>query len=255
MENILIFIIGCAFGSFINMLTYRLPKGKRISTGRSHCDYCHKTLQIIDLIPVLSYILLSGRCRHCKKKLSYLYPVVEVVSGIGFVLIYKYQLFFPLSATFLSLIYLWLVLSFLLTIVVTDLTSMIVPDKVVIWLITLSLAYQTMFARGDLVNHLLAAVGSSLFMFFLHIITRGRGMGLGDVKFAFFMGLFLGIPSVIVAFYLSFLTGALVAVILLICGLVKFKQRIPFAPFLVLSTATTYIWEMNLLKFFLKLLF
>ncbi len=231
----LVFLLGLCVGSFLNVLIDRLPKGESIWFGRSRCDHCKKTLRWFELIPLLSYLLQGGRCLRCHKKLSLQYPVVELATGVGFVLIGG-QAFDARQGLALAIIF-----SCLLVIFVADLKYMIIPDSMIVIGI-LGVLLQGP-ALGDLQGRALSGMGASLFFLILFLITRGRGMGLGDVKLAFFLGLWLGFPRIVIAIYLAFLTGALVGVTLILTGKKGLKSKIAFGPFLVLGAGITYFYS------------
>jgi leader peptidase (prepilin peptidase)/N-methyltransferase len=221
---LLIFILGLCVGSFLNVLADRLPNGESVLWGRSHCDYCKKTLRWYELVPVLSFIFLRGRCLRCHKPLSIQYPVVELLTGLGFVFLSPRIDYMIIFCT-------------LLVLFLSDLKYQILPDSMIV---IGSLA-------AILHPHILPALGSFAFLYLLWAITRGRGMGLGDVKLALFMGLFLGYPDIIVAFYIAFLTGALLGVILILVGKKGLKSTIAFGPFLIVGTALAFLWGQNIL--------
>ena len=201
-------MLGLSVGSFLNVVIDRIPHGKSIIRGRSHCDFCQHQLIWYDLIPLFSFILLKRRCRYCHKLLSFQYPLVELLTGLLFVSTY----FLP------TLLYYLIIISGLIAIFFTDLKYRIIPDQILIILIMTALFFEFFLDRLLIFNHLLS--GFALFAIFLGLLllTRGRGMGFGDVKLAFFMGLFLGFPKVMTAFYLAFLTGAVFSLILIVIG-------------------------------------
>lgn len=229
MAEIMIFLLGLSIGSFLNVLIDRLPKGRTI-WGRSQCDYCNKKLRWYELIPIVSYIIQKGRCRRCHKRLSIQYPLVEFITGIGFVFLYP---------QFVSLI----IFCALLVVFVADLKYQIIPDSMlVIAAIGAGL--------GGLWVNALAGLGAALFFYMLWRITRGRGMGFGDVKLACVLGLLLGFPGIVIALYAAFLTGAIVGVILILRGKAGLKSKIPFGPFLILGFVFAYYYETSIIAWF-----
>ena len=249
MQIFFIFLLGLSIGSFLNVLIDRLPRGKNVITGRSVCDYCKKTLRWFELIPLLSFFLQGGRCRRCKKHLSWQYPLIELVTGVGFagIALQSQALAFPQS---LALVGWLLVFGSLLVIFVADFKYQIIPDSMVVLGIIggIGILQSQALEFPQSLALWLSAMGASTFFFLLFLITRGRGMGLGDVKLAFLMGLLLGFPKIIVASYLAFLTGAMVGVILILVGKKKLKERIAFGPFLVAGTVIALIWGQQLIK-------
>jgi prepilin signal peptidase PulO-like enzyme (type II secretory pathway) len=238
LEIIVVFIIGLFVGSFLNVLADRLPRNESPIGGRSHCENCKKTLAWYDLIPLASFISLKGKCRYCHTSLSIYYPIIEIITGVLFVLSFLFvnrdsSMYHVLSIKYTSeLLYYLFIVSSLIIVFFADLKYGIIPDKVIFPAIIISLAY--VILNTYYIIPILSAVGAFLFFLFLFLITKGRGMGFGDVKFAFLMGLFLGFPNIVVALYIAFLTGAIVGCILIVWRKKKMLgSSIPFGPFLV----------------------
>lgn len=256
MYTFILFLFGLVIGSFLNVLSDRLPKGEQVVTGRSYCDRCKRKLNWIDLLPVLSYFLLLGRCRRCKKSISLKYPLVELATGLGFCYIFQNLNLFSLpSPPLISLVYLWFIFACFVVIFMADLQYLIIPNGIIIPAAVISVIYQLVYSPGLLLPHFLAGLGAFLFLLILNIVTKGKGMGFGDVKFSLLMGLILGFPEIVVAFYIAFLTGAFVGVILLLGKKVRFGQQIAFGPFLVIGTIICLLWKKELLAFFIRFLF
>lgn len=213
------FVFGLLVGSFLNVLADRLPKGQNVLWGRSRCDHCHRTLRWFELIPVVSYVLQGARCIRCHKTLSIQYPIIELITGLGFV-------YLPMQY--------WIIFSSLLVIFVSDLKYQIIPDSMVL------IAAIASFLNS---GHFLTGLASMAFFWTIWRITRGRGMGFGDVKLAGALGLLLGFPLILFALYAAFLTGAVVGVILMITGRKTLKSKIAFGPFLVLGTALAFVLQ------------
>ena len=218
----MLFLLGLCLGSFINCLVYRLNHGLSPLVGRSFCPQCKHQLAWRDNIPLISFILLRGKCRYCHSPISVQYPLVELATGILTVSIFNFQF---------SIINLLIVYA-LIAIFVSDLRYGTIPDEIVLPAIGLSL-FKANF---------LAGLGAAGFFLALVLITRGQGMGLGDVKLAALMGLFLGYPKIILALYLAFLTGAFFGVILILLKKKRFGEHIPFGPFLTTSTIIAIFW-------------
>lgn len=274
-------------GSFLNVVIDRLPKGEDIIRGRSYCPKCGHILKWYDLLPLLSFILLRGRCRYCGGKISWQYPLVELATGLLFASsLFPSSVFCPLDPS--SVLYL-LSSVFLVPIFVIDFKHGIIPDKLVYPAIALVTSYrllvtgsriwglysklkrdvgglgpyllQTGFFRRhawlELRPLLWTLVGSfilySLFLI-LHSLFRGRALGGGDVKLAFLVGLITGFPNMLVAVFSAFLTGALVSIILIMLGKRKFGETVPFGPFLVVGTYIALFWGSNIIRWYLGLL-
>ena len=252
---VLVFIFGVCIGSFLNVLIYRLPRSLKV-TGRSFCPKCKKKIRWYDNVPLLSFLLLKSKCRWCHSPISWRYPLVELLTGALFLLtvillpkpIINYQLSIaqqqaPLIINYLLLLayYLFLISS-LIVIFFIDLKHRIIPDLTVYPTILIVFLFQITNNQLIVTNYLLSACGAGLFFLILHLITKGKGMGFGDVKLAFLMGLILGPAKVIFAFYLAFLTGALTGVILILAKKKKFGEQIPFGPFLSGATIIALFW-------------
>lgn len=264
---VFVFLIGLSFGSFINAFEYRLKIKKSFISSRSACPHCHHQLSWFDLIPLLSWLWLRGKCRYCNRGISPQYPLVELATGILFVAGYisvingisarlleisnwKLDILSELSPTLptvFRLLFTFLIITALEIIFIYDLKYGLIPDEVVFPMIVLVLVYQAASAFGSsegnlsyiinqMGNLLLSGLGAALFFILLIVITRGKGMGGGDVKLALLMGLILGFPQIITALYLAFITGAVISLILLAIKRKRFGQTIPFGPFLAAST-------------------
>lgn len=234
MITLIIFIFGLAIGSFLNVLIYRLPQSLAIN-GRSFCPKCKKKIAWFDNIPLLSFILLGGKCRHCHSPISWQYPLVELITGV--LTVFSLWSLVSHGQNLLSIIYYLFIIYALIVIFFTDLKEQIIPDQVVYLAIFISIIYHL-----PSIIFLLSGLVAAGFLFLLYWLTHGRGMGLGDVKLAALMGLFLGFPKIILAFYLAFLTGAALGVILILVGKKKLTSQIPFGPFLVLAAIFSLFW-------------
>ncbi len=248
------FVLGLFVGSFLNVLADRFSEGESVVKGRSHCEKCKKTLKWNDLIPLLSFLMLRGKCRYCHSPLSFYYPIVELTTGILFILTiffvsngsqflisnFKFLINFQLL---INLIYYLFIVSSLIVVFFADLKYRIIPDKIVFPAILISFLYLFIIHNSLFMIHLFSALGASLFFLVLFLITKGRGMGFGDVKFAFLMGLILGFPKIIVGLYIAFLTGAIVGSILILWRKKRiFGIAIPFGPFLAFGTFLALFW-------------
>ncbi|MCL5433261.1 MAG: prepilin peptidase [Patescibacteria group bacterium] len=259
--EISVFLIGISIGSFLNVLIDRIPREESIIRGRSYCERCKKKLTWKDLIPVVSFILLKGKCRYCHSPISWYYPIVELITGILFILVFNVQLIqnsqsLISQTAIISLIYYLFISSSLIVIFFTDLKYGIIPDKILYPTIGVSLLFQILNTRYLIPNTISSAIGAFLFFLLLFLITKGKGMGFGDVKFVFFMGLFLGFPKILSAFYVAFLTGAVVSLILILWGKKRFfGGTIPFGPFLVFATFVCFFYGEKIIKLLLPGIF
>lgn len=233
----LLFLLGLCIGSFLNVVIDRVPKDKTILRGRSYCDHCKKDIAWRDLIPVVSFIMLGGKCRNCKKQIDIRNPTVEITTGLLFVLIY----FSSLPLNYFSFFVLIFVFSSLIAIFFIDLKDGIIPDKITYPAIFVLVVY-LLTNTTLLMNHLLSALLASAFFLIIFILTRGRGLGFGDVKLAGLLGIFLGFPNVFLAIYIAFLTGATVSFILILWRKKVLKDTVPFGPFLILGAVISFFW-------------
>lgn len=210
------------------------------SQERSYCDYCGRQLRWFENVPIISWLTQGGKTRCCAKSLPVSYPIVEITMGILFLINYElrisnyeFNVFFVLELVIITM----LVFS-----AVFDFRYMILPDFSTIILIVIAFA-GVFFDEKNVVPYLLAAVGAAGFLLFLHVITKGKGMGMGDVKYAVFMGLLLGPEKTVLAFYVAFVSGAIVGLVLMAVKKVKRKSVIPFGPFLILGTLVAWWWS------------
>ncbi len=251
-----VFFFGLIVGSFLNCVIYRLETGENFLKGRSFCPHCKHVLSWRDLIPVFSFIFLGGKCGYCHQKISLQYPLVEIATGMIFLLIFR--LFFLHTAILpvncLSLIYYWVISAFLIVIFVYDLKHYIIPDKIIYPAIIIAgiFNFQYLITKQSLIFNysILAAVGATAFFLFIVLVSRGRWMGVGDIKLAFLMGLVLGWPNILVALLLAFYIGAIAGLALIVYGRKKLKSEIPFAPFLVTGTFLALLWGDELINWY-----
>jgi len=255
---ILSVIIGLAIGSFLNVVIYRLPRGESLITPPSHCPNCKSRILWYDNLPILSYLLLKGRCRKCKKPIPWRYPMVEGICALFFFLLFwHYSPSISINLFFiLALIKALLFVSILIPVFFIDIEHQIIPD---------SLSY-TLFAsvvsisgfQGYLIPSLKgAAVGAGIFLliFYLSLIFLHQpGMGIGDIKIAAGIGAFFGWEMALLAFFLSFFTGAVIAGVFLLLHLKQMKDRIPFGPFLVVGAFITLFFGKNIINLYFSLL-
>lgn len=261
MTILILFLFGLAVGSFLNVLADRLSHGESVIWNRSHCDHCRHTLAWNDLIPVVSYVMLHGHCRYCKHRFSRQYPFVEISTGLLFVSLYLIIPFTP-HPTLGVFLYLLAVICCLYTIVLSDVRYHIIPDEMIITLLALTVFHRILLPAFSIIttdvppmNAILSSLVLGGLFWGLVLITRGKGMGWGDVKYAFWMGLFLGYPGSVVGFYLAFLTGALVSLILIGWKRKTIKSVIPFGPFLVGATVISYFFGSALWELLMKFLY
>jgi len=289
---IFIFILGTIIGSFLNVVILRLGTrsltltNSKGLTSRSVCFSCNKTLKWYELIPILSFFIQRGHCRTCYSKISWQYPIVEILTGAVFLLIFSYfrnfSYFVETSSgllitnyQLLITLYYWLIFSILITISIYDFRHKIIPNKLVFWFIVLSLfsvffelGILNLFGNwkleiGNFSNHVLTEVILALPLFLIWLLSKGRLMGLGDAKLALGIGFLLGLSKGIVAFVLSFWIGAIFGILLIIASRfiraylrsyprfsASMKSEIPFGPFLIISTFIVFLFDLDLVTLF-----
>lgn len=226
----LTFILGLCIGSFLNVVICRLKTNKSILFNRSYCPKCRAVLKWYDLIPVLSFLIQKKKCRYCHKEISWQYLLVELATGLLFVLTFSF------GFSLFNSIYYFIIISFLIIIFVYDLKHYIIPDRIIFPAIVITLIYFLFFSFDLLANYILAAFLAGGFFLSLVLVSRGKWMGLGDVKLAFLMGLIFGWPNILLALFLSFFSGSIIGLGLIIVGRKGLKSQIPFGPFLAGST-------------------
>src|SRR3990170_3112894 len=252
-----IFAFGAVIGSFLAALSYRLPREISILRGRSFCPKCKKKIPLFLNIPIISFFLLGGRTRCCNRPLSPRYPLIETVTAILFVIFWQIFVSCGKNSNLIdhgavceyktmmgvwALPFLFLVLSALVIIFVTDLEYQLIPDTVSFFLFFLTLTSLILWSEPLLFTKIFWGFFAATLLLILHLVTRGRGMGLGDVKLAIFAGVMIGYPKIVSFFLLSFWLGGLVGLILIFLKQATLKKRIAFGPFLIISLIITLIW-------------
>ncbi len=219
MLNLFLLTTGLVIGSFLGLITYRLPRNISVVFGRSRCPGCKSNISWYDNVPVLSFLVLGGHCRNCKQEISVRYPLIEILTGVVFVFV---------GLNVFNLI----IACLLISIFVIDLEEQIIPDELVFAGIMVFIL-KLLFLHQSIFESLLAGFLSASFLLFLHMVTKGRGMGLGDVKLAILIGSIMGLNLFLVWLFFSFVSGAIVGIILILVKKVRFSERIAFGPFLI----------------------
>jgi len=234
--SIFLIMIGLAVGSFLNVVIYRLPRGYSFWSPASHCPQCKSPIRWYDNIPLLSFILLGGRCRNCHRPISWRYPLVEGVTGFFFFLVFVlccWKVF-----NFSAMVYLVKQLFFICLLIPTffiDLEHQIIPDSVSYTMIVSGIIF-SIIQRFFYSSILGVASGALIFLVIYYIsllFLRQPGMGVGDIKIAAGIGAYLGWKLSLLAFFLSFFIGAVAASFFILFGLKKMRDKVPFGPFLV----------------------
>ncbi len=228
MVTLFIFLIGLSIGSFLNVVIFRLGKKGGILTGRSECPKCLKRLKWYDLFPVLSYILLRGKCRSCKNKISLVYPLTELLTA--FCLSLFYAVYKPTFGV-VDFYYMLIIISFV-ALIFFDYLYFLIPDKIILPLIVISILFNYFFRRPEFMVLLLSALMLGGIFAIIHIASNGKWVGFGDAKLLFLIGLVLGYPLGFLSLILSVWVAALVGIGLMLFGWANRKTPLPFGSFL-----------------------
>ncbi|MBI4689639.1 MAG: prepilin peptidase [Nitrospirae bacterium] len=250
---IIVFFFGFIVGSFLNVCIYRIPRGESIVIPPSHCPSCNTPIKIWDNIPIISYVLLLGRCRSCRNKIPLRYPLVESVNALLYA-----ALLWRFGIGWHTLFYFALV-SALIVITFIDLDFQIIPDSitlpgVLVGLITGSLILPDPFLRWSLLGYKASFIGAltgfTLF-YAVAVLSRG-GMGGGDIKMMAMVGALMGWKSVLLTTFLGSLLGSIWGVFLMIVKGKGRKTKVPFGPFLAAGTIITLFFGQEILYWYLR---
>ncbi len=241
---LIILLFGLVIGSFLNVVIYRYPRGESLILPRSSCVHCKTMLHMVDLIPLLSYIFLKGRCRYCGAPVSWRYPLVEFLTALIFLLSYLYLGLTPLFIKYVVILSMLLIISFI------DLDISIIPNRLVLVLLLWSIAWQMIHPDISI-----AAAGIGLLagggLFFLIAVLSKGGMGGGDIKLMAVLGFTAGWPLVLVVFLLAFILGAAVGLALMVIGKKTRRDPIPFGPFISLSFLISAFWGVQIWQWYM----
>lgn len=253
--GIVFFIFGLVFGSFYNVVGYRLPKKESLAFPSSHCTVCNHKLGPLELIPVFSFLFLGGKCKNCKTKISWYYTIFELLTGILFMI--SYLLFGFSAKCFISLS----LVSVLIITIISDYKYFIIPDEiVVVGIILISIGsfldggfatehFNLMFAFKNLGITLGYGFLSFAFMYILKLVGdflfKKESMGGGDIKLMFVIGMALGFPLSIISVFLASFIALPIA---LVITYKKSNHEIPFGPFLSIATLILFFLGMNAIE-------
>jgi prepilin signal peptidase PulO-like enzyme (type II secretory pathway) len=239
------FIVGTIVGSFLNVVIDRLTFGKSI-LGRSHCDHCKKQLAWFNLIPVVSFIWQKGTSTCCNKtKLSYWYPVTELLTGVIFVYIVLLPVDIVTKA--LGLI----IASCVIVIVISDTKYQLISDEVqlVLFVCLCTFILYTNGLNSSVINNIIGALIVPLPLLAIYLFSKGKAMGFADVKLAASIGVILGAPLGFIGLYLGFILGAIFGVMFIISKNKNLRSEMAFGPFLIFGTLITYIYQLQIMRF------
>jgi leader peptidase (prepilin peptidase)/N-methyltransferase len=236
-------VLGGLLGSFLNVVIWRLPRGESLITPGSHCPSCDAPVRPYDNVPVVSWLLLRGRCRNCGAPISPRYPIVELITAVCFGAVVAVRGFDD---------DLWLELPFvacLIALAGIDLDHRLLPNKIVYPMAAYGLGISLVVATGDFSEHVIAGVGAFAFLL-IAVLAYPAGMGMGDVKLGGAMGLYLGV-SVIPALLAAFLTGTLFGLAVIAReGAAARKKAVPFGVFLAIGGLVGVLAGPELIDFY-----
>ena len=251
MFAIISIILGSLVGSFLNVCISRLPKEESIIWPGSHCPYCKKPIRFYDNIPLVSYVLLMGKCRNCKKPISIQYPLIEGITALSS--LFLFMKFGPS----LSYLFYFAFVAALIVITVIDLYHQIIPDVISLPGIGVGLIASLILPQITFLNSLFGVLlgGGSLFLVATcyEWLFKREGMGGGDVKLLAMIGAFLGWKAVILTILLSSLIGSITGILIMVVKGKDFKYAIPFGPFLSLGAAISLFYGQNIINWYLYL--
>lgn len=246
----LIFILGIIIGSFLNVCIYRIPKNESIVYPPSHCSDCSHKLNYKDLIPLLSYLSLRGKCRYCGGAISPQYPFVEFLNGIIYIINFYY---FGLSLDF---VFYSIILSILIVISFIDYKHQIIPDGLILLILISGIIHKMLlyfvYKENIYLFDSFAGFASAFIIFLLIAIVSKGAMGGGDIKLIASLGFILGLKRIILNILLSFIIGAVLSIVLLITGKKGRKDPIPFGPFINISFMATLLFGHNIINFYIR---
>ena len=244
--TVTIFIFGLVFGSFFNVVGLRVPVKESIVRPPSHCTNCQRQLTALDLVPVLSYVWLGGKCRSCGQKISWIYPFMELITGILFAFAY-WKLGFTVEF-FVAI----LLISLLVIIVVSDFAYMLIPDKVLLFFLPLLFIGRVLSPLTPWWDSVLGAVVGFGILYSIAVLSKG-GMGGGDIKLFFLLGLVLGTLNALLTLFIAAVIGMIMGIIVLRMRQQGRKTPIPFGPSIAAAAIVVYFYGDALMNWYLGL--
>jgi len=243
MEYILIFITGAVIGSFLNVCIYRLPRRESIVYPGSHCPKCNTPIKVYDNIPIISFLLLRGRCRSCGTRIPLQYPAVELLNASAYVLTY-WRFGSSWEAAIYSILF-----SALIVVSLIDLRYKIIPDIITIPGIVTGIVASALVLPSGIVNSVSGVILGGGIFFVAALLSRG-GMGGGDIKLLAMMGAFLGWMDVILIVVVSSFLGSIVGIFLMVFHGKGRKHPIPFGPFLAIAGVIAIFFDHEIIRWY-----
>lgn len=239
------FLYGIVIGSFLNVCIYRIPLKENIVKTRSHCMSCGHKLEWYELIPLFSYLVQGGKCRHCQAHISVQYPLIEGLNGVLYVITFIIN-----GVNVDSLLY-CLLISALITLSVIDWRTYEIPLGINIFILTLGLI-MTVIHYEDWINHVIGFFAVSVFIFIIILATKGRGMGGGDMKLMAAAGLMLGWENIVLAFLLGCVLGAIIHVARM--RISKADHQLAFGPYLSAGILIAVLFGNEMISWYMSVL-
>jgi len=245
MELFIAFTFGLIIGSFLNVCISRIPRRESIVFPSSRCEACNTYLKPFDLVPVASFLLLRGKCRYCGCKLSWRYPVIEIFTGVLFMLVYQ------VISMNMSLIPNLFLVSLLVIISFIDIDHYRIPDPLIISGLGAGIAFQIFIPFQPLINSLIGFITGGGILFLIAVLSRG-GMGGGDIKLGALIGLFLGWKLMFLSLFIAAFLASAAGIYLMIIKKKSRKDAVPFGPFLSLGAFISLLWGNHLILGYIK---
>lgn len=239
----LVFLYGIIIGSFLNVCILRIPAGESIVTGRSHCDNCNNKIKWYDLIPIISFLLLRGKCRYCKTRISIQYPMIEALNGILYVLV-----FYCNGINYLSVVY-CLTVSALIVLSIIDLRMNTIPFGINIFIFLMGLVRLVLDYRY-FYNYIIGFFAVSGFLYLIYLATGGKGIGGGDIKLMAGAGLLLGWKLILLAFFLGCICGSVIHPVRM--KLFHQSRVLAFGPYLSVGIITAVLTGNEMINWYLE---
>ncbi len=240
-------VYGIIIGSFLNVCIYRIPLKQDIVYTSSHCMNCGTKVKWYDLIPVVSYLVLAGKCRTCKTKLSKQYPLIELLNGAAYLGIFHY-LGLSYEAGMMCVLF-----SVLLVITLIDIRYKIIPNSILIFLMIVGIVYVVLVDQ-KFISSIIGFFAVSLILFLIAVISNGQ-MGGGDIKLMAVCGFIIGWQKILVALLIGSVFGSIIGITLILLKINKKKQQIPFGPYLSTGVFVAALFGTELIQWYLNLVF
>ena len=241
----IVFVVGLAIGSFLNVLIFRIDDLESVIKTRSHCPHCKKVLSWFELIPLLSFIFLLGRCKDCKEKISIQYPAVELgTAGLFLLLFYLFGISW-------QMVFYAFVFSILIVIFVYDIKKQLIADELTWVTLILVVLGSWYFGQFSITHMLIGGLICGGVPALLVLISKEKWMGSGDIKLGLMCGLLVGYPRALFLLFSAFVLGAAIGLIYMTLKKKTIKDSLPFAPFLISAALITLVFGEVIVRWYL----